>query len=282
MCVALGMLTGCAPLASVVTYHNDNYRSGWNQNESSLTSAKVVSSSFGQRFNIALDDQVDVQPLIVPVVGVTVGSDPGAHNVVYVATENNTIYMIDAVKGTILFHKNFGLPVPTPLGCQNNGPNVGIDGTPVIDEKAGSMYVITYTLESGQPVYRLRMLDLGSLAEKRPNVVVSASHLLSDGTTFNFNATYQRQRPGLAASQWQYLCGIRQLLRLGWQPVPRMDSGLERRHVETAGRQPDERHPTQHTRRHVPFLGLDVRLWNRGRQLRQRVLRDGELRFHNL
>ena len=63
MLVALGMLTGCTPV-SVVTYHNDNYRSGWNQNESALTSAKVAGSSFGQLFNIALDDQVDVQPLI--------------------------------------------------------------------------------------------------------------------------------------------------------------------------------------------------------------------------
>jgi hypothetical protein len=208
MLAALGLLTGCAPLASVVTYHNDNSRSGWNQNESSLTSAKVGSSSFGQLFNIALDDQVDVAPLVVPVVGVTVGSSQGAHNVVYVATENNTIYMIDAVKGTILFSKNFGPPVPKPLGCQNNGPNVGIDGTPVIDEKAGLMYVVTYTLEGGQPVYRLRMLDIGSLAEKHSSVVVSASHKLSDGTTFNFNAAYQRQRPGLLEANGNIYVGF--------------------------------------------------------------------------
>src|ERR1035441_8536138 len=188
--VALGLLTGCAPVSSVVTYHNNNYRSGWNQNESALTSANVASDLFKQKFNIARDDQVDVQPLIVPVVNVTVGSNQGDHNVVYVATENNTIYMIDAVKGTILFHKNFGLPVPKPLGCQNNGNNVGIDGTPVIDEKAGLMYVITYTLEGTQPVYRLHMLDIGSLAEKLPNVVVSASHKLSDGTTFKIGRAH--------------------------------------------------------------------------------------------
>ena len=206
--VVLGMLTGCAPLSSVVTYHNDNYRSGWNQNETVLTSAKVAGSSFKQLFNVALDDQVDVQPLVVPVVGVTVGSNQGAHNVVYIATENNTIYMIDAVKGTLLHHKNFGTPVPKPLGCQNNGQNVGIDGTPVIDEKAGLMYVVTYTLESGQPVYRLHMLDIGSLADKVPSVVVKASHVLSDGTTFNFNATYQRQRPGLLEANGNIYVGF--------------------------------------------------------------------------
>src|ERR1700722_18614664 len=178
----LGFLAGCTP-ASVVTYHNDNYRSGWNQNESALNSTKVASTTFGQLFNGPLDDQVDVQPLVLPVVNVTVGSHQGAHNVVYVETENNTIYMIDAVKGDILFSKNFGPPVPSPLACNNNGPNVGIDGTPVIDAKSVTMYVITYTLESGQPVYRLHALDAGSLNDKMPSIIVSASHLLSDGTT---------------------------------------------------------------------------------------------------
>jgi hypothetical protein len=208
MLVALGMLTGCTPV-SVVTYHNDNYRSGWNQNESALTSAKVASSSFGQLFNIALDDQVDVQPLVLPVINVTVGPNQGVHNVVYVATENNTIYMIDAVKGTVLFFKNLGTPVPAPLGCNNNGPNVGIDGTPVIDAKSTTMYVVTYTLESSQPVYRLHALDAGSLAEKVPNVIVSASHLLSDGTTVvNFKAKYQRQRPGLLEANGNIYAGF--------------------------------------------------------------------------
>jgi len=204
----LGLLTGCAPRASVVTYHNDNSRSGWNQNETKLTSAKVASSSFGQLFNIPLDDQVDVAPLVVPDVDVAVGSNKGDHTVVYVATENNTIYMIDAVNGTVLFNKNFGAPVPKPLGCPNNGPNVGIDGTPVIDEKAKVMYVITYTLEAGLPVYRLHMLELGSLAEKKPNVVVSASHTLSNGATFNFNAAYQRQRPGLLRANGNIYAGF--------------------------------------------------------------------------
>jgi hypothetical protein len=209
MLVAVGFLAGCSPLSSVVTYHNDNYRSGWNNNEGALTSAKVGSSSFGQLFNIALDDQVDVAPVVVPVVAVTVGSSPGARNVVYVATENNTIYMIDAVKGTLLFYKNFGTAVPMPqASCNNNGPNVGIDGTPVIDEKAGLMYVVTYTLESGQPVYRLHVLDLGSLADKRPSVIVSASHTLSDGTTFNFNAAQQRQRPGLLEANGNIYVGF--------------------------------------------------------------------------
>jgi hypothetical protein len=86
---------------------------------------------------------------------------------------------------------------------------VGIDGTPVIDAKSTTMYVVTYTLESSQPVYRLHALDAGSLAEKVPNVIVSASHLLSDGTTVvNFKAKYQRQRPGLLEANGNIYAGF--------------------------------------------------------------------------
>jgi len=208
---AMALLAGCGGplLVTVPTYHYDNYRSGWDQNEASLTYARVGSSSFGELFNIPLDDQVDAQPLIVPIVNVTVGSSRGVRNVAYVATENNTIYMIDNVAGTILHSKNFGPPVPAPLGCTNNGPNVGINGTPVIDAKTMTMYVVTYTLESGTPVYRLRALDPGSLAEKIPSVVVSASHILKDGTThFAFDAKYQRQRAALVEANGNIYAGF--------------------------------------------------------------------------
>jgi hypothetical protein len=204
------LLTGCpAPLiTSIVTYHYDNYRSGWNSNEGALTSAKVSSSSFGQLHNIALDDQVDTQPLLA-VVKTTAGGNQGVHNVLYVATENNTIYMIDSVKGTILHHKHFGTPVSSPLGCNNNGPNVGINGTPVIDLKSLTLYVITYTLENGNPVYRLHALDMGNLNDKMPSVVVSASHTLSDGhTVLTFSAQNQRQRPGLLLANGNIYAGF--------------------------------------------------------------------------
>lgn len=204
------LLAGCpAPLiTSIVTYHYDNYRSGWNSNEGALTPAKVSSSSFGQLYNIALDDQVDTQPLLA-VVKTTAGSNQGVHNVLYVATENNTIYMIDSVKGTVLHHKNFGTPVSSPLGCNNNGPNVGINGTPVIDPKNLTLYVITYTMENGNPVYRLHALDMGDLKDKMPSVVVSASHTLSDGhTVLKFDAKYQRQRPGLLLANGNIYAGF--------------------------------------------------------------------------
>jgi hypothetical protein len=181
---------------TVTTYHYDNYRTGWNQKETQLTPANVASSSFGPLQTITLDDEVDAQPLVVPNLNITAGPK-GKHDVVYVATAGNTIYAIDSNSGAILLSPNFGTPVPYPLTCNNNGPNVGIAGTPVIDRSSNTLYAITYTSESSGPVYRIHALDLGSLTDKVPPVVVAGSHTLASGKTIKFNAKYQRQRPGL-------------------------------------------------------------------------------------
>jgi len=125
--------------AQVTTYHYDTRRTGWNSKETKLTPANVGSASFGQLLSVALDDQADAQPLVIPGVNITGGTHQGKHTVVYVATENNTIYAIDVNSGTILLSPNFGPPVPKPLGCGNNGPNVGITSTPVIEVKSQTM-----------------------------------------------------------------------------------------------------------------------------------------------
>jgi hypothetical protein len=172
---------------NVNTYHYDNPRSGWNQTETVLTASNVNSSSFGVVATVSLDDQVDAQPLIVT-------------NTVYVATENNTIYAIDAASGAVIRSVNLGPPVPIsalPGGCADNGHNVGITSTPVIDVAAQVMYVITYTYENSAAVYKIHKISMPSLSEIT-NRVISASALLSDGqSVFNFKAAYQRQRPAL-------------------------------------------------------------------------------------
>ena len=182
---------------AVTTYHYNNLRTGWNDKESSLTYANVNSGSFGLLHTVTLDDQVDTQPLIVPNETTTRGVAPGKHDVVYVTTESDTVYAIDASSGTVLFQQSLGNPVPTPLGCNNNGPNVGIDGTPVIDKRANAMYVIAYTMQSGGPAYFIHELKLSNLTDIVAPVAVSGSHALTDGNSFTFNATYQRQRPGM-------------------------------------------------------------------------------------
>jgi hypothetical protein len=137
--VVLAMIQGDAKSAefAVTTYHYDNLRTGWNRSETSLA-ASTFPSNFGVLATVQLDDQVDAQPLVVP--NLKIGGK--LHNVVYVATESNSIYAIDASSGQILIESNLGPPVPERLGCTNNGPNLGITGTPVVDVKAHRLFVV--------------------------------------------------------------------------------------------------------------------------------------------
>lgn len=203
-CLTLAM----AQSVAVTTYHNDNKRTGLNSHETVLTPANVGSSSFGLLQTVTLDDQVDAQPLIVPGVNITAGSSQGIHDVVYVVTENNTVYAIDTHTFAVLLSVNLGSPVPKPLGCVNNGPNVGINGTPVIDRPAKTLYVIAYTNDVSGPTYRIHALDLGNLTDKVTAQVVAASHALADGSTFTFNGKYQRQRPGLLLANGNVYAGF--------------------------------------------------------------------------
>jgi len=193
---------------SVTTYHYDNYRTGWNQNEMVLTPANVGRTTFGLLQKVALDDQVDAQPLVMPGVLITAGNYQGTHDVVYVATENDSVYAVDVHSGTVLLKSNFGKPVRNPLGCNNNAPNVGITSTPVIDASSNTLYVMIYTQAQSGPTYTLHALDLGSLTDKVTPQVVTASHTLTDGTTFTFNATYQRQRPALLLANGSIYAGF--------------------------------------------------------------------------
>src|SRR5437868_13253838 len=103
MAVLLCATAHAGPI-SVTTYHYDNLRTGWNQIETGLRPANVASVKFKLMASTVLDDQVDAQPLVL---GSQKVNGHGAREVVYVATESNTIYAIDANNGQILLQKNF-------------------------------------------------------------------------------------------------------------------------------------------------------------------------------
>src|SRR5271154_2184700 len=92
---------------NVTTYHYDNYRTGWNPIEPFLAASRVKSAQFGMIATRKLDDQVDAQPLVL---GSQKIAGHGTREVVYVATESDTIYAIDANTGKILLQQNFGTP----------------------------------------------------------------------------------------------------------------------------------------------------------------------------
>jgi hypothetical protein len=206
----LGLAAGGAAQAqmNITTYHYDNNRTGWNSGETTLTQSNVSNSTFGLLQTVSLDDQVDAQPLIVN--NETINGSQ--HNVVYVATENNSVYAIDAQSGQVLLQTNLGTSVPwydLPGGCGNNGPEVGINSTPVIDTSTGNIYVISFVLQSGStPTYYLHALSLTTLSDTMTPVQISASGLLSNGKTYNFNAGVSRQRAGLLLSNGTLYAGF--------------------------------------------------------------------------
>src|SRR5713101_4756116 len=211
---------GCMGEASTITYHNDPQRTGWNPKENTLTTANVGPLTFGLITNVSLDDQVDAQPLVVANQMI---EGQGLHTVVYVATEGNSVYAVDSWSGYVLKNVNLGAPVPAPLGCTNNGPNVGINSTPTIDARAQTMYVVAYTLVGGSPTYHLHALNLSTLQDKPGSpITISASHPLADGSPFNFNATVQRQRSALLQSHgniyaaFASFCDFKPDLSRGW------------------------------------------------------------------
>lgn len=186
--------------AYVTTHHYDNFRTGWNSKETALTYESVQAGG-GQRFGllgaVALDGQVDAQPLVVPNAVIAGAPASGSDDVVFVATENNTVYAIDAATGTVLNARNLGAPVPMPLNCTNNADTVGINSTPVIDPTTRSLYVMAYVQDSDGPAYYLHRLSLRDFSDVVPPQKVAATNYLTDGTGYAFNATYVRQRAAL-------------------------------------------------------------------------------------
>ena len=177
----------------VTTYHYDISRSGWNNKETTLTAASFP-TNFGLLVsNTTFDDLIDAQPLVVP--GLTITG--GTHDVVYVETQSNTVYAVDATTGAILLSRNLGPPVPAPAGCPSI-PEVGITSTPVIDLGSQQIFVMAYVNGATVPSYQLHALSLTTLADN-PNspVTVAASHALTNGSNYTFNAAVEQQRPGL-------------------------------------------------------------------------------------
>jgi hypothetical protein len=148
---------------SILTYHNDDMRDGANVNETVLNPSSVNSQQFGKLFVLPVDAQVYAQPLYLP--NLAIGGV--RHNVVFVATENDTVYAYDAngLSDSPLWRKHLGIPVQVddPEGIK---PLLGITSTPVIDSSTGTIYVVTDGMEAGGKKFRLHALDVITGNEK--------------------------------------------------------------------------------------------------------------------
>ena len=192
---------------SVLSYHNDLARTGQNLNETQLTLTSVNSGRFGRLFSYPVDGQVYTQPLYLPGV---IMPGKGIHNVVFVATEHDSVYAFDADNNLApLWHVNFldpekGIATASAaeLGCGSITPEIGITATPVIDPATGTLYVVAMTEEtsSGNYVHRLHSLDVSTGAEKPGSPVEIKASVPGAGNGNNivpFEPWLYKERAGL-------------------------------------------------------------------------------------
>src|ERR1700723_472021 len=185
---------------NVLTYHNDVARTGQNLNESTLTTANVKSASFGLVGNLSVDAGVDAEPLYVS--NLTLAG--GVHNVVYVETENDSVYAFDADTFAQLWHVSVlgaNETASDNRGCGQVSPIIGITSTPVIDLSAGThgkIFLVAMSLDSGGSYHqRLHALDLSTGAEiSGIPTTIQATFPNKNGTT-TFDPKQYKERAAL-------------------------------------------------------------------------------------
>ncbi|TKC91134.1 pyrrolo-quinoline quinone [Trinickia terrae] len=157
-----------AMAVDVATYHNDIARTGQQLHETTLTLANVNSATFGKIGFDTTDGKVDAEPLYLSQVSIA----GGTHNVLYVATENASVFAFDADNGAVLWEVSTLGKNETPsddLGCTQISPEIGITSTPVIDRSKGphgAIYVVAMSKDSSSSYHqRIHALDITTGAE---------------------------------------------------------------------------------------------------------------------
>lgn len=199
---------------NVTTQHIDNSRSGSYTAETQLTPSTVSPSTFSRLFSQSVDGQIYAQPLYMQ--NVTIGGT--SHNVVFVATENDTVYAFDADtngganasplwKASMLTSGHGAASGATAIpqadvSTTDITPIIGITGTPVIDPSTNTIYLVSASKENGSYAQRLHALDVTSGAEKFGGPVlitatVSGNGNGSSGGSLTFDQKWHNNRAGL-------------------------------------------------------------------------------------
>ncbi len=200
----------CPPNCAVPTSHADNTRSNANTNETLLAPGNVNHYSFGHLFSVPVDYVVMAQPLYMP--NVNIGGQ--SHNVIYVVTQADSVYAIDADTGTQLWYASMLDGGTTasgknlPCGTGGGFSQEGIVGTPVIDPNTTpnpTMYLVAKTVFSGAVRHQLHALDITTGLDL-PNspVLIQATSVSNSDAANNykphvttFDSLHQKNRPGL-------------------------------------------------------------------------------------
>jgi Chitobiase/beta-hexosaminidase C-terminal domain len=168
---------------TVTTWRNDNGRTGQNIHETQLMPGNVNSATFGKFFAYVVDGAVYAEPLYIS--GLNIAG--GTHNAVFIATEHDSVYAMDADQNRQFWTASLvdaahgaaagATSVPSAdVGRSSIQPEIGVTSTPVIDPATKTIYVVAKSKENGGYVERLHALDL-TTGEEQPNspVVISGS-----------------------------------------------------------------------------------------------------------
>jgi Chitobiase/beta-hexosaminidase C-terminal domain/Legume lectin domain len=216
LCLPAGSVLAQTPTpVTVPTWRYDLTHSGANKDETALTTANVNVNTFGKLFALSVDGSVYAQPLYVP--GLTM-SDGQVHNVLFVATENDSIYAFDAdTNGGVNAKPIWQISLLTAAhgasagataipyldaGSPDIAPVIGITGTPAINTATNTMYVVSNTKENGVYFSRLHAINILTGAEqpKSPIVItgtVAGTGQGSSGGQLAFDPLVENQRPAL-------------------------------------------------------------------------------------
>ena len=196
---------------SVTTYRNGLARTGDNSKETVLTRANVNPDQFGKLLSLAVDGQVYAQPLYLPSLKIS----GKTHNVVFVATEHDSVYAFDADSGSSANQNPLWqvsltgagettATVSDVLNCSSISPEVGITGTPVIDPSTNTLCVVASSARDAHMVHRLHALDVTTGVERPGSPVVitasvsgSSDGFFSSSSTVQFHPDFHKNRAGL-------------------------------------------------------------------------------------
>ena len=200
-----GGTTTPTPGTDVVTYKNDVARTGQNLTEATLTLTNVTSATFGLLRTLAVDGKVDAQPLYLSQLTVA----GAAHNVVFVATESDSVYAFDSDTGATLWHVSLlpsGETTSDTHGCGQVTPAIGVTSTPVIDRSAGTngaIYVVAMSKDSSSAYHqRLHALDVTTGAELfNGPVTITGTYTAPGSVATTFEPGQYEERAALLLSQ---------------------------------------------------------------------------------
>ena len=194
---------GVTGLAGVYTYHNDPGRSGANTQEYALTSSNVNTTTFAKLFSCTVDGAVYAQPLWVANLAI----DGASHNVILVATNNDSLYAFDADTSPCLLLWQVSLLDAAHGGTagESTANDLGVIGSPVIDPTTNTLFAVarsTYTTATSTTGYyhRLHAIDITTGNERSGAPVIISATAPRVGGTVTFNPAQQLQRAGLALS----------------------------------------------------------------------------------